>query len=110
MKCIALSTVTAVILTYFIVTTTTAAMAANGNNPKAPAASSLIAARPHFPILSNAEVALREKLFLKDLQNKAVIKVMAGDGACFFHSICDQLYQDEGEGHAALRAAACDWI
>ena len=61
MKCIALSTVTAVVLTYFIVTTTTAAMAANVNNPKAPAVSSLVAARPQFSVLSNAEVYRREK-------------------------------------------------
>ena len=77
---------------------------------KAPAASGPIAARPHFPVLSNSEVARQEKVFLEDLRNKAFIKVMAGDGACFFRSICDQLHQDGGEGHAALRADTCDFI
>ena len=105
MKCLSLSIVTAVVLTYFNVTTATTTMDANSNNPKAPPAS---VARPHFPVLR--DVARQEKVFLEGLQNKASIKVMASDGACFFRSICDQLHHDGGEGHATLRAGICNWI
>ena len=79
-------------------------------NMLSPAASSPVTARPHFPVLNNADVARQENFFLKGLRSKASIKVMAGDGACFFRSISDQLHQDGGEGHAALREGACDWI
>ena len=105
MKCLALSTVTAVVLTYFSVTTAMTDMAANSNNPKAPPGS---VARPHFPVIR--DVARQEKVFLEGLQKKAIVKVMASDGACFFRSIWDQLHHDGGEEHAALRAATCDWI
>ena len=73
MKCLALSTVTAVILIYFTVTTATTAMPANSNKPKAPAASGQVTARPQFPALSYAEVTRQEKVFLKGLQNKAIV-------------------------------------